>query len=196
MRKNLPVTNVEYPLDENTMIMSKTDLKGKLTYFNDQFVAASGFADQELMGQPHNIVRHPDMPSEAFEDLWVTLKARQAVDRSGKEPAQERRLLLGAGNRHSGLGERPSVRIHVDPYHAAGRPAQGVRARYALIREKKAHRYNVAAGIIRRRSFADHLSLFNGTLKARLITVVASLAAFTDPASCRSGPSLPKGFNR
>src|SRR6266496_138514 len=75
VRKNLPVTDTEYPLREDTMIVSKTDLKGKLTYFNDQFVKASGFTDQELMGQPHNIVRHPDMPPEAFEDLWVTLKA-------------------------------------------------------------------------------------------------------------------------
>ena len=49
MRKNLPVTDIEYPLDESTMIVSKTDLKGKLTYFNDQFVKASGFSEQELM---------------------------------------------------------------------------------------------------------------------------------------------------
>ena len=41
MRKNLPVTNIEYPLNEETLIVSKTDLKGKLTYFNDQFVAAA-----------------------------------------------------------------------------------------------------------------------------------------------------------
>ena len=74
MRKNLPVTNNEYPIGEDTLIVSKTDLKGKLTYFNEQFVLASGFDDNELMGQPHNIVRHPDMPPAAFEDLWQTLK--------------------------------------------------------------------------------------------------------------------------
>jgi len=45
-----------------------------LTYFNDDFVKASGFTEGELMGQPHNIVRHPDMPVEAFENLWTTLK--------------------------------------------------------------------------------------------------------------------------
>lgn len=75
MRSNFPVTNVEYPIDDNTLIVSKTDAKGKLTYFNEQFVLASGFSDVELMGQPHNIVRHPDMPEEAFEDLWSTCKA-------------------------------------------------------------------------------------------------------------------------
>ena len=61
MRMNLPVTNVEYPVADDMLIVSKTDTKGKLTYFNAQFVAASGFSDEELMGQPHNIVRHPDL---------------------------------------------------------------------------------------------------------------------------------------
>ena len=75
MRKNLPVTNIEYPLNDDTQIVSKTDAKGKLVYFNQQFVDASGFTEAELMGQPHNIVRHPDMPPEAFDDLWTTIKA-------------------------------------------------------------------------------------------------------------------------
>jgi aerotaxis receptor len=50
-------------------------LKGKLTYFNDEFVVAAGFTEAELMGQPHNIIRHPDMPPEAFDNLWTALKA-------------------------------------------------------------------------------------------------------------------------
>jgi methyl-accepting chemotaxis protein/aerotaxis receptor len=75
VRNNLPISDIEYPITDETLIVSKTDLKGKLTYFNDQFVQASGFTEQELLGQPHNIIRHPDMPPEAFENLWVTLKA-------------------------------------------------------------------------------------------------------------------------
>lgn len=71
MRKNLPVTDVEYPVSDETLIVSRTDLKGKLTYFNDDFLAAAGFTSAELMGQPHNIVRHPDMPPEAFDNLWT-----------------------------------------------------------------------------------------------------------------------------
>src|ERR1019366_250835 len=74
MRKNLPVTNVEHLLGDDTLIVSRTDTKGRIVFFNDQFVAASGFTEAELMNQPHNIVRHPDMPPEAFEDLWNTLK--------------------------------------------------------------------------------------------------------------------------
>jgi methyl-accepting chemotaxis protein len=74
MRTNLPVTNVEYELKEGSSIVSKTDLKGLITYVNPDFLDASGFTEKELLGQPHNLVRHPDMPVEAFDDLWKTLK--------------------------------------------------------------------------------------------------------------------------
>jgi aerotaxis receptor len=75
MRKNLPVTDIEYHMEEGRPIVSKTDLKGKITYINPYFVEVSGFTEDELIGQPHNLVRHPDMPPEAFDDLWKTLKA-------------------------------------------------------------------------------------------------------------------------
>ena len=75
MRNNMPVTNVEIPLTDATLIVSKTDLKGQITYINRDFLEISGFSEAELIGQPHNLVRHPDMPVEAFEDLWRTLKA-------------------------------------------------------------------------------------------------------------------------
>ncbi len=75
MRNNQPVTQQEYLLRDGIMIVSKTDLKGRITYVNDDFLEASGFTNDELIGQPHNLVRHPDMPPEAFEDLWRTLKA-------------------------------------------------------------------------------------------------------------------------
>lgn len=55
-------------------IVSKTDLKGKITYVNPYFVEVSGFTEEELIGAPHNLVRHPDMPAEAFADLWKTLQ--------------------------------------------------------------------------------------------------------------------------
>ncbi len=75
MRTNLPVTQQEYVLKDGMTIVSRTDLKGRITYINDDFIEASGFTTDELIGQPHNLVRHPDMPEEAFADLWNTLKA-------------------------------------------------------------------------------------------------------------------------
>jgi aerotaxis receptor len=73
MRVNLPTTAVEYLLPPGAALVSRTDLKGRITYVNPAFVEASGFSVEALMGKAHNIVRHPDMPPEAFSDLWQTL---------------------------------------------------------------------------------------------------------------------------
>ncbi len=75
MRKNLPVTQNEYMLSDGQTIVSRTDTKGRITYANADFLEAAGLDESETLGQPHNIVRHPDMPEEAFADLWQTLKA-------------------------------------------------------------------------------------------------------------------------
>jgi len=78
MRSNMPVTNVEYVLKDTEMLVSKTDLHGNITYVNQDFVNISGFSEEELLGQPQNIVRHPDMPVEAFADFWRTIKSGKA----------------------------------------------------------------------------------------------------------------------
>ena len=75
MRKNLPVTHVETQLPENEFIYSRTDLKGVITEVNEAFCKVSGFTRDEMVGQSHNMVRHPDMPIAAFQDLWDDLKA-------------------------------------------------------------------------------------------------------------------------
>ncbi len=75
MRTNLPVTGHERFLGEGEFILSQADLKGHVTYMNRTFIEMSGFTEAELMGQPHNILRHPDMPPEAFRDFWSTLKS-------------------------------------------------------------------------------------------------------------------------
>ena len=75
MKINMPVTQKEIELADTSSIVSKTDLKGRITYINRDFIDISGFTEAELIGQSHNIVRHPDMPPEAFADLWNTVKA-------------------------------------------------------------------------------------------------------------------------
>jgi aerotaxis receptor len=75
MKNNQPVTQVELRYPQGRYLVSKTDLKGAITYANDTFVELSGFSLDELVGKNHNIVRHPDMPPQAFEDLWRTIKA-------------------------------------------------------------------------------------------------------------------------
>lgn len=78
MRSNLPVTNTEYILQDGDAPTSRTDIHGNITYVNQDFVAISGFSEDELIGSPQNIVRHPDMPEEAFADLWATIQSGKA----------------------------------------------------------------------------------------------------------------------
>jgi len=78
MRQNLPVTQREYPFPADATLLSTTDEHSHVRYANESFLAVSGFTREELMGQPHNVVRHPDMPREAFADMWATLKAGQS----------------------------------------------------------------------------------------------------------------------
>ena len=74
MKNNQPVTQREIPFPPDTYLVSRTDLKGIITYANDALVDISGFSREELIGSSHNIVRHPDMPQAAFADLWATVK--------------------------------------------------------------------------------------------------------------------------
>ena len=173
MRKNLPVTNVEYPIADDAMIVSKTDQKGKLVYFNKQFVDASGFTEAELLGQPHNIVRHPDMPPEAFEDLWATIKTGMP--------------WAGAVKNRRKDGGFYWVRASVTPIWEDGQITgyMSIRTKlsaeqrteaeqvYGLIREKKAHNYTVTAGLIRRRSIADSIfSRFKMTIGRKIYALI------------------------
>jgi methyl-accepting chemotaxis protein len=109
MKINMPVTNVEYSLKESDSLVTKTDLKGMITYVNDDFLRVSGFTKEELIGAPHNIVRHPDMPPEAFADLWKAL--------------QEGRPWTGLVKNRSKNGDFYWVLANVSPLYENGRPA-------------------------------------------------------------------------
>lgn len=75
MKVNMPVTDKEVQMTPGTILVTRTNLKGIITYANDAFIEISGFSKDELVGKNHNVVRHPDMPSDAFEDLWMCCKA-------------------------------------------------------------------------------------------------------------------------
>lgn len=61
-------------LNDNSFLVSETDEKGIIKFANDEFCRIAGYTREELVGQPHNLVRHPDMPKLAFDDLWKTIK--------------------------------------------------------------------------------------------------------------------------
>jgi len=76
MNKVIP-TNEEYIFSDG-VIVSQTDTSGVITYANRLFCEVSGYAVNELVGKPHNIIRHPDMPSAVFAKMWETIKGGQA----------------------------------------------------------------------------------------------------------------------
>lgn len=178
MKMNLPVVDVEYKLDDDTMIVSKTDLKGRITYVNDQFIEVSGFEESELINRAHNIVRHPDMPPEAYSDLWTTLKDGKPWTGAVKNRRKngEYYWVLATA---SPLWENGAVTGYMSVRTKLAADQRDLaEAVYARLRAKQTVEYRLDAGILRKRSFADRFSLFTGSLKARLTTLVATLAAF------------------
>lgn len=79
MKRNVTPTNKERVMREDDFIVSKTDLKGRITYGNRIFIEFSGYTEQELLGSQHNIIRHPDMPRAVFKLLWDRLALKQEV---------------------------------------------------------------------------------------------------------------------
>lgn len=77
MKKNLPATQTEHKMRSDEILVSRTDLMGRITYANSAFCKIAGFEEHELLGKAHNIVRHPDMSASAFQDLWDTLKDKK-----------------------------------------------------------------------------------------------------------------------
>ncbi|MCC2110749.1 MAG: PAS domain-containing protein [Hyphomicrobiales bacterium] len=73
MMRSVVPTGVERVLGEGDIVVSKTDLKGDITYANDVFCRIAGYSEEELIGAPHSIIRHPDMPRCVFKFLWDTL---------------------------------------------------------------------------------------------------------------------------
>ncbi|MDP1903680.1 MAG: methyl-accepting chemotaxis protein [Pseudomonadota bacterium] len=138
MRVNMPVTGVERLMQEGETIVSTTDARGVITHVNDTFVAISGYTRDELLGSPQNIVRHPDMPAEAFKNLWDNLQAG--------------RPWVGLVKNRTKNGDHYWVEAHVTPLRQNGQTTgylsvrrkpdreqvAAAEAHYKAVREKRA----------------------------------------------------------
>ena len=122
MRENLPVFDREFDYPADELLMSTTDSRGHITHCNAAFERVSGYSMQELMGQPHNMVRHPDMPSEAFRDMWATI----GHGRSWKGMVKNRRKD----------GSFYWVEAHVTPIMQNGKPVGYMSVRAKPTREQ------------------------------------------------------------
>ncbi len=122
MKVNMPVTDNEVQMQSGNMLVTKTDLKGRITYCNDAFVKISGFSREELVGKNHNTVRHPDMPPAAFEDLWLTVKQGYPWQGLVKNRCKN--------------GDFYWVDANVTPIYANGRLQEYMSVRYAPSRQQ------------------------------------------------------------
>ncbi|WP_193368366.1 PAS domain-containing protein [Pelagibius marinus] len=78
-RPSVSPTGRERHFDTEEIIVSKTDLQGRITYANDVFLRVAGYTEEEILGQPHNLIRHPDMPHSVFKLLWDTIEAGEEI---------------------------------------------------------------------------------------------------------------------
>lgn len=179
MRKNLPVIDQELMLVDGQPIVTKTDKKGLITYANQAFVDISGFTEAELIGSPHNIVRHPDMPEAAFQDLWETIKKGKPWIGIVKNRAKGGgyywvKATVTAQQEGSDITGYMSVRTK--PNRSEVQAAETV---YGQINAGLAKNIYLQGGAVRERktAFGKIMGVFTGSLQARLITVIATMAA-------------------
>lgn len=77
--RRIEPTGRESPFGDEEIIVSKTDVKGRITYANDVFLRVAGYSARDILGQPHSIIRHPDMPRAVFKLLWETIEAGNEI---------------------------------------------------------------------------------------------------------------------
>jgi aerotaxis receptor len=137
MRLNLPVNNREYPFPTGETLVSTTDLQGRILYCNKSFITVSGYEQDELLGQPHNMIRHPDMPEEAFRDMWQTIANGQPWSALVKNRRKDGGFYWVQANVTPLLdGDRPCGYMSVRT-EASREQIQAAESLYATMRQEK-----------------------------------------------------------
>lgn len=185
MRVNMPVTATEYLLQDGESIVSTTDLQGRITYINQDFIRASGFTEEELIGSPHNLVRHPDMPVEAFADLWATLKAGlpwTGMVKNRRKNGDYYWVMANATPMRQNGTVVGYMSVRVKPTRQQIEAANSI---YAKLRESKNHGLTLHHGEILKTDLVSRIKrTLQMTLKTRisatvLVTLLSSLLVVT-----------------
>lgn len=177
MKRNTPVTQKEYLLNDGTTLMSTTDTQSHISYANSAFIAASGFDEGDLVGEPHNIIRHPDMPPAAFADMWFTI--------------QQGESWTGLVKNRRCNGDHYWVRANVTPVYQQEKLTGYISVRniphreeidasekcYAEINSNKLNGYRFYKGVLVRRGLLSFLSLFKWLAISRRINLVLAIPA-------------------
>lgn len=179
MRTNMPVTTNEYLLQDGQSILSTTDLQGKITYINQDFIEVSGFTEEELVGAPHNLVRHPDMPPEAFADMWATLKAGlpwTGMVKNRRKNGDYYWVLANATPMRQNGSVVGYMSVRVKPTRQQVEQASRI---YASLRENKRHGLKLYRGEVLKTDLISRIRrAMQMTLKTRVtVTTIAIILA-------------------
>ncbi|MBP2293818.1 methyl-accepting chemotaxis protein [Azospirillum rugosum] len=179
MRDNGPVTNREIEMADGVLLVSRTDTRGKITFVNKAFVDISGFSETELLGAPHNLVRHPDMPPVAFANLWETIKAGRPWEGLVKNRAKS--------------GDHYWVKANVTPLTENGQVTEFISIRskpsreavaeaervYAAIRAGGGKEYGLMDGQIVHRGFGTWVANLVSSIAGRMVATTFGLVLVT-----------------
>ncbi|MDO9142087.1 MAG: methyl-accepting chemotaxis protein, partial [Methylobacter sp.] len=176
MKINTQVTDVEHVLTDSDSIVSNTDLKGVITYVNDAFVRISGYSREELIGASHNVVRHPDMPPEAFADLWRSMKAGRPWTGIVKNRCKNGDYYWVLANatplyENDKLVGYMSVRSKPE-----SEQVEAADAAYQLFREGRAGNLKIKDGKVVKASLLGFLLLKDFSIKSRLTAIIGLLS--------------------
>ena len=176
MRNNQPVTGNAYLLREDQSLISRTDTRGNILYVNQDFIDISGFTEAELIGAPHNIIRHPDMPAQAFADMWSMLKSGNAwtgMVKNRRKNGDHYWVLANATPIRENGATVGYTSVRTAP--SQEQIAQASTA-YALFSEDRAGGLQIRAGqVVRRGVIGKIASLKNLHIQGRLMLLVSLL---------------------
>jgi PAS domain S-box-containing protein len=179
MRVNEPITNKEIELPEGTILVSKTDLGGRITFVNQAFIEVSGYSEEELIGAPHNLVRHPHMPPAAFADLWTTIKAGKPWEGIVKNRAKNGDHYWVRANATPEM-EDGAITGYISIRTTPSRPQiEAAERLYADIREGRARNVRIEEGQVVNTTPAARLRRALDSIAGRLTLIIATLVLVT-----------------
>jgi methyl-accepting chemotaxis protein/aerotaxis receptor len=175
VRVNEPITDREVLMKDGEALVSKTDAGGRITFVNRAFIDISGFTEAELIGQPHNLVRHPHMPKEAFADLWADIKAGKAWEGLVKNRTKQGDFYWVRANVTPLVEEGAVVgymSVRSKPSREDIAAAEGA---YELFRNKRQGNRKIASGRIVATGIGSRLARLKQSIIARVGATVAIL---------------------
>jgi methyl-accepting chemotaxis protein/aerotaxis receptor len=175
VRVNEPITDREVQMKEGEALVSKTDAGGRITFVNRAFIDISGFTEAELIGQPHNLVRHPHMPKEAFADLWADIKAGKAWEGLVKNRTKSGDFYWVRANVTPLVEEGAVVgymSVRSKPSREDIAAAEGA---YELFRNKRQGNRKIASGRVVTTGIGSRLARLKQSIIARVGATVAIL---------------------